>query len=102
VDSTLFITTIIFILAGLIMIYSSGTVVAIDLYKDGAYFFKRQLLWGVIGCLIGYVFYKINKEKLKKFIVPLLILGILMLFAVNIPGFGRKANGAVRWLKIGP
>jgi len=102
IDNILFITTIIFILAGLIMIYSSSAVVANGTYKDGAYFFKRQLLWVILGCIIGYIFYKIDKENLKKIIIPLLVLSVLMLFAVHIPGFGRKANGAVRWLKIGP
>lgn len=102
IDNILFITTIIFILTGLIMIYSSSTVFAIDAFKDGSYFFKRQLLWLIIGCTIGYIFYKIDKEDLKKLIIPLLILSVLMLFAVHVPGFGRKANGATRWLKIGP
>lgn len=101
IDNILFITTIIFILAGLIMIYSSSAVVAIGTFKDGAYFFKRQLLWLIIGCAAGYIFYKIDRENLKKLIIPLMILSVLMLFAVHIPGFGRKANGAIRWLKIG-
>lgn len=102
IDNILFITTIIFILTGLIMIYSSSTVLAIGAYEDGAYFFKRQLLSFIIGCAIGYIFYKINKEDLKKLIIPLLILSILMLFAVHVQDFGRKAYGATRWLKIGP
>lgn len=101
IDNVLFITSLIFVLAGLIMIYSSSAVMAIENYKDSAYFFKRQLLWLFIGIVLGYFFYKFDKEKLKKIILPLIILGILMLFAVHIPGFGRKVNGAIRWLKIG-
>ncbi|MBP7792169.1 MAG: putative lipid II flippase FtsW [Candidatus Goldbacteria bacterium] len=102
VDNTLFITAFILVLGGLIMVYSSSTVLAIGTYKDGAYFFKRQFLWLVIGCLTGFVFYKMDKENLKKIIPLLTFVSILMLFAVHIPGFGRKANGATRWLKIGP
>jgi len=102
IDNVLFITSLVFILAGLIMIYSSSAVMAIENYKDSAYFFKRQLLWLFIGVILGLLFFKLNKEKLKKIIFPLIVFGILMLFAVHIPGFGRKANGAIRWLKIGP
>ncbi|MCX8093678.1 MAG: FtsW/RodA/SpoVE family cell cycle protein, partial [Candidatus Goldbacteria bacterium] len=102
IDGILFITAVVFILSGLIMVYSSSTVIAIENFKDGAYFFKRQLLWLIIGCIAGYVFFKMDKKDLIKLIIPLLLLSILMLFAVHIPGFGRKANGAVRWLKIGP
>ena len=37
------------VLFGVVMVYSSSSVVALTNYNDPAYFVKRQILWMVIG-----------------------------------------------------
>lgn len=102
IDNPLFISAVTLTLAGLLMIYSGSSVLAYESYGDGAYFFKRQIMWLLLGLAAGVFFYRADTDKLKKYIVPFLIISVAMVFAVHFPGLGRKAGGAVRWLKVGP
>lgn len=102
VDNVLFIASVALTLGGLIMIYSGSSVLAYESHADGAYFFKRQLLWLLLGLAAGVFFYRLEIEKIKKYIGPLLIGAIVMLFAVHLPGLGNRAGGAMRWMKLGP
>jgi len=102
VDNPLFIAAVALTLGGIIMIYSGSSVLAYESYADGAFFFKRQLLWLILGIAAGVFFYRTETEKMKQYITPLLIGSIIMLFAVHFPGLGKRVGGAVRWIKIGP
>jgi cell division protein FtsW len=102
VDNPLFISAVLLTLGGLIMIYSGSSVLAYESYSDGAFFFKRQFMWLVLGLAAGIFFYRTEPEKIKQFITPLLIGSIILLFAVHFPGLGRRVGGAIRWIKIGP
>ncbi len=87
---------------GLVMVYSASSVVAFERYGDAAYFFKRQLLWFALGCLVMATTSRIHYAAWRPVTAPLLASGILLLAAVLIPGVGEVAGGARRWLLIGP
>jgi len=67
--------------------------------QDGYYYFKRQLLWAVIG--FGAMLFMANFSywKLEKYAKLILIVSIALLIAVLV--IGREVNGAQRWLIIG-
>ncbi len=86
--------------AGLVMVYSSSFIYALDKYKDGMHFFKKHLLYmgfGLIAFLVGWKF-PLHKLKEKAHWIFFGVLGLLLLTLV--PGFSQKAGGASRWLNL--
>lgn len=83
------------------MIFESSNVEAFKEFNDKYFFIKEQLKWFVLGfaglCVMSAVSYK----KLYSLSFPLLFVTIISLFLVFVPGFGVKALGAARWLKVG-
>lgn len=95
------ISTIILSITGIFMIYSSSNVWAEYLYNDSFYYFKRQSIFFVIGLFIIYLFYKINLDKIYKYIKIIEMIGLALLILVLIPGIGIVKNGSQSWFGIG-
>ncbi|NQT90126.1 MAG: putative lipid II flippase FtsW [Candidatus Omnitrophica bacterium] len=93
--------TIMMLGIGAVMIYSASGVFAFEAYGDSAYYFKKHLLYMLFGFILAVSFMSIDYLKLRRYIKPFLILSILLLVAVFIPGIGRSAGGARRWISIG-
>jgi len=101
-DTTLFASAVALAAIGLVMVYSASSVVAYDRLADSAYFLKRQAAWTALGFAALWLARGIHYQRLRAFTVPVLVLVALMLVAVQIPGIGRVAGGARRWLVAGP
>lgn len=92
---------IIFLLGfGLVMIYSTSSYNAQVKFNDSEFYFKKQLLAVAIGVACMYVAYRIDYHVWQKFALQIYIAAIVMILAI-IP-FGYSANGAKRWIGIGP
>ena len=89
---------------GVVMVYSSSSVVALMTYNDASYFMKRQIIWALLGLLAMMAAMHYDHEKLgnRRIVAILLVVTLLLLIAVLIPGVGRTVNGARRWLRFGP
>jgi cell division protein FtsW len=87
---------------GLVMVYSASSVVAYERLADSAYFFKRQAAWTALGLAAMGLARGIHYQRLRRGAVPLLVLSALLLIGVLIPGVGRAAGGARRWIVAGP
>jgi len=87
---------------GTVMIYSASSVFAYEVYGDSAYYLKRHILFMLVGLVGTILCMSIDYGKFRKFIKPFLFFSILLLFAVFIPGIGRAAGGARRWISLGP
>jgi cell division protein FtsW len=94
--------TFLWLLVGLVVLFSASYVLADRDFDNGLYYFIRQLIWLWIG-LIGFNFLvRLPIENLLK-IAPWMILLVLGLILITlIPGLGTNINGATRWIKIGP
>ena len=85
---------------GLVMLYSTSSYSAMMKQNgDSLFYFKRQLLFCIVGFIgmwlvskIDYHWY-INKSKLFYFF------SIFMMFLVKTP-LGKEVNGAKRWIKL--
>ncbi|HDQ25703.1 MAG TPA: putative lipid II flippase FtsW [bacterium] len=102
IDFTLFTAVFAAVLLGLLTVYSSSAVFAYEEFGDGAHYFKRQIMWALLGAVGAVFLFKLGPEKMRRYALPMLVMSVILLFAVHVPGFGRKAGGAVRWLKMGP
>ncbi|MBD2679828.1 MULTISPECIES: FtsW/RodA/SpoVE family cell cycle protein [Nostoc] len=94
--------TFIWLFVGLIMLFSASYPVADARHDDGLYYFKRQLLW-VLVALFG--FNTIVNSPLQKILGQshwFLMVFLTLIFVTLIPGLGKKAFDAARWIAIGP
>jgi cell division protein FtsW len=94
--------TFIWLFVGLIILFSASYVVADVRQGDGLYYFKRQILW-VLAALIGFNII-VNRPLQKILSISHWLLGIflILIFVTLIPGLGKKAFDAARWIAIGP
>ena len=101
IDLVLFITVLILILFGLVMIYSASSVWAEYKFHDSFKYVKQQALFIAIGIVllltVGRIDYRLYYKKTN------LILGVclLLLVLVSIPGIGTVRNGSQSWFGIG-
>lgn len=91
------------------MIFSSSAVLANRDFGDTFYFVKRQIVWIILGTLLGFVLFKSKIKNLKKYggvalFVVTIALMLYMLpeaaFGAELPGVATR-NGATRWITIG-
>jgi cell division protein FtsW len=94
--------TFLWLLVGLVVLFSASYALADSRFDNGLYYFIRQLIWLWIG-LIGFnCLVRSPLDNLLK-IAPWMILLVLGLILITlIPGLGANINGATRWIKIGP
>ncbi len=85
---------------GIVMVYSTSSVMAAKKYHDGFYFLKRQGIYACIGFGIMLCAMRFDYQILRKWAVVLLLGCIFLLLLVFIPGVGVKAKGAARWIKL--
>ncbi|MBI5574483.1 MAG: putative lipid II flippase FtsW [Elusimicrobia bacterium] len=85
---------------GIVMVLSASGGMADYRYGSPAKFFLKQVLWVVLGIFSLLFFSVFDYNKLKKFVVPLLIFTVLLLISVLL--FGTTVSGAKRWLRFGP
>ena len=96
---TLFLTLFL-ALFGLVMIYSTSSYMANIEYGDGAYYFKRQFIFMLIGLVFMYLLSRYRYQRFKRFALLIAILQIVLLVLVLI--VGTSVNGSTRWIYIGP
>ena len=87
---------------GVVMVYSASAVYAGARLGDGTWFFKRQLAAAGAGLLLLFATMKAGHQRMARLAVPLLALSLFLLLLIHVPGFGRAAGGAKRWLRLGP
>ncbi len=93
--------TAILTMLGLVFIYSSSSVFALEYYGKSAYFVHKQLaglVLGLIGMLITY-FIPVRAVKILSPYVYLTTLGLTAL--TLLPKFALHIHGSSRWLKFG-
>ncbi len=90
---------------GLIMILSASSPVAYassSTNHDSFFYFKKQLMWAIIGGVAMFVAANYDYRKLKKWSKLALFGSLGLLILVLIPGIGVVVNDARRWIQIGP
>ena len=86
---------------GLVILYSTSSYMAELNYGDDMYYFKKQAAIS-FGCIIiALGISQIDYHILTKFIGVLYGMAAILMMLVKTP-LGRTANGARRWLNLGP
>ena len=95
------ILTMLLVIIGLITVYSSSHVWALYKYNDSLYFFKRQLIFMIIGVIVMVVTSKIDYHIYKKYYKVILVIGYVLLGLVLVPGIGMVRGGSRSWFNLG-
>lgn len=97
------ILTAVLVLIGLSMLWSASTAESQANFGNSSYYFIKQLSRGVLIGLAGmYFFSKFDYQKLKKPAGIFIAAALILLVLVKVPGLGVTANGATRWISLGP
>jgi cell division protein FtsW len=97
-DSLMGITVAVLVLVGIVMVFSSSAVYALEKYDDTYYFLKRQAAWCLLGTGALFVAKKLDYHKLHQHTYLIMLTTFLLLLAVMFPEVSREAGGARRWL----
>jgi cell division protein FtsW len=89
---------------GLLMIFDTSGGELLDRFsaRDPHESMVRQLLFAILGALVGGGLAFIGYRTLLRLSLPLLLVTILLLLLVFVPGIGQMRNGAHRWIHLGP
>lgn len=100
-DYLFMIAIFILIFFGIIMISSSSVVVSLEnTGKNYSYVF-RQVISLIFGLVAMYITSKIDYRFWKKHSLWIIGVTILLLILVFVPGIGKSAGGAHRWISLG-
>jgi len=99
-DNTILLLAVVLTCFGLVMVYSSSSIMAARRYGDGFHFLKRQGLFALVGFSLMAVTMQIDYHHLRRLANPFLFACLGLLIVVLIPGLGSHAGGASRWLRM--
>jgi cell division protein FtsW len=96
----LLLSTAFLVAAGLIMVLSASSVSAFQETGSSFTFFKRQLIYAVLGSLAMFVTSRMRVEAWQRLALPLTVVSAALLVVVLIPGVGTVAGGSARWIAV--
>lgn len=100
-DWWLLAVTAVLVIIGLMMVFSASGILAERMRADTYYFFKRQLLFTLIGGIALALAAALPRALLDRLHYPALLLSFVMLVACLSP-LGASAKGAQRWVGVAP
>ncbi len=93
-------STLILVSVGMVMVYSSSSIFALEKFGDPHYFLKRQVSFVALGICVMLLTMRVRYQVLKKIMPWLVGSTILLLVLVLFPGIGVEVGGARRWLSL--
>lgn len=101
-DYPLFLTTLLLVAIGLIMVFSASGILAQEKYGDSAHFLRREAVAVFLGLAAMLAARIIPLPLLSRLAFPILLVSLVLMGLVFIPTVGFKAGVAVRWIRLGP
>ena len=99
-SSSLLLTLLALMGVGLVQVYSSSYVFAIEYYNDGLFFFKKQLIFSAIALIVMVAMVIVPFDKIKKYGWMSWFVAAGCVILTMIPGIGVKVGGAHRWIQL--
>jgi cell division protein FtsW len=100
VDKWMFFTTLLLVVAGLVMVFSASAVVAQERYNSPYTFVGKQALWALAGVLVMLILMHVDYAAYNspRFIYPALCVTTLLLVLVF---FFPTSHNTHRWIRFG-
>src|SRR5690606_15522898 len=85
---------------GLLLVFNTTAAEIIDRSLDVSVYsaLLKQIAYGMIGAITGWIVYHVGYRALLNNSWPLLIATTVLLLLVFVPGIGQTINGARRWI----
>jgi len=94
---------LIFLILGILILYSVSAPISQERFGTSFYYLKRQVLLGFLpGITLGFFFFQIPLTSLKKITPFLFFVNLILLGMVFMPKIGLSIGGANRWISLGP
>lgn len=87
---------------GLTMVLSASSVEQLQATGSAYTLFQKQAVWMAIGLPGMWLASRLPVKTFRALAYPLLLLSVVALVLVLVPGLGRSAGGATRWVDLGP
>ena len=101
VDGVLLAAVMVLVGLGIVMVASASMHLSSH-DGDALRFVDRHLLALALGAGAGWLAYRMPMGWWRQWSTILYFLGLALLLLVLVPGLGREANGALRWVAAGP
>jgi cell division protein FtsW len=103
IEYSLLLTATMCLLAfGVVMVFSASSSASLLENGDGAFYLKRTLMFGVFGLVAMRLLSRHGLAAVRRLTPALLVGSFVLLLATMLPGIGSAANGAQRWIELGP
>lgn len=99
-DFILFTVVLLLVGLGITMVLSASSPSALATFGSSYTYVIRQFIAAVIGIIGMIIISKIDYRKYAKYYKIIYIISVVILLLVLVPGVGRTANGARRWINI--
>jgi len=86
---------------GVVVVYGASAIRSAESGLGEGHYLVRQLSAVALGVVALSLTRRIPVDAWSRLAYPLLILTLALLIAVWVPGVGRTANGAQRWIAVG-
>lgn len=100
VDKPFLTVIILLVCAGIVMVATASYVYAGSKFGDNLHFIKRHLLFVFVGFIVMWVVSRIPYEDIRRFTPA--IFGVAFVLMLVVLVLGSDANGARRWIYLGP
>ncbi len=95
-----FLMVALLLMIGVVMIYSSSAVYALNKYGDSLFFVKKHLMFLFTGLVSAVFFMSLPSGLLRDKARLIMVASLAILVLVLIPGIGSQIAGARRWIRI--
>lgn len=102
VDPWMAAAVVLLLSVGTVLVYSASAVRAHSASGHSDLYLMRHLASIAVGLVLMAIVMRIPIETWSRLAYPMLALSVVLLIAVFIPGLGRRVNGAMRWISLGP
>lgn len=98
-DYSLLAVLIFLVCFGLVMLYSASAYSALVQHNDSMHYFKRQILFCIVGFISMYVVSRIDYHYYIKWARGIYFVAVVLMALVQTP-LGIEVNGAKRWIQL--
>lgn len=85
----------------ILMVYSTTAVISFQREGISTLILRKHLMHIILGLIVFFVSSRLNISILRKLQTILPIVAVALLVFVLLPGLGRSAGGARRWISLG-
>ncbi|WP_165358511.1 putative lipid II flippase FtsW [Haloactinopolyspora alba] len=89
------------LLLGLVMVFSSSSIISRMQFGYSYYFFARQLAWVLVALPIAWAASRIPLRFIRRLGLPMVIVAVVLLAMTFVPGLGVSRGGNRNWLDFG-